>query len=93
MSDTTRRNLVSRTAIGGGSRALKFVVRWLVWAVVIGTPAFLAGEWLWPHVYRLWGPPLQMFQSETYQAVLFGDIVSAFIGGGAVAFIQTFRSR
>ena len=91
MGDIKQRGVTTRMASKGGSIAFRFGLRWLIWMVVIGTPAFFAGEFLWPHAYKLWGPPLQMFQSETYQAVLFGDLVSAFIGGFAVAFVQTFR--
>lgn len=91
MGDTTRRSLVSRTATKGSTLALRFGVRWIVWTVVIGTPGFFVAEWLWPHVYRLWGPPLQMFEKETFQAVLFGDVVSALMGGAAVAFVGTFK--
>jgi hypothetical protein len=92
MADS-QRSFVSRTATKSGSLAGRFFLRWLVWTVVIGTPAYFLGEQLWPHVYKLWGPPLGVFQDQTYQAVLFGDFVSAVLGGAAVAFVDTFRRR
>ena len=62
------------------------------WRIALASMlAYFVGEFLWPHAYKLWGPPLQMFQADTYQAVLFGDLVSALIGGAAVAFVGTFR--
>jgi hypothetical protein len=91
MGDKTQRGIVSRTATSTSSMAVRFCIRWLIWSAVIGTPGFFVAEWLWPHVYELWGPPLQMFQKETFQAVLFGDLVASLMGGAAVAFVGTFR--
>jgi hypothetical protein len=82
---------MARAARSSRELALSFAVRWLFWTLLIGTPGYFVGEFLWPHVYRLWGPPLQIFQQETYQAVLFGDLVSSLMGGAAVAFVGTFR--
>jgi len=91
MGDATERGIVSRTARRGGFHFFSFFVRWIVWTAIIGAPAYFAGEWLWPHAYKLWGPPMGILQSQTYSAVLFGDLVSAVFGGAAVAFVGTFR--
>jgi hypothetical protein len=93
MASERKTGVVGKTAATGGSLALSFATRWLFWTVLIGTPGYFVGEMLWPHAYKLWGPPLQMFQQETYQAVLFGDLVSSVMGGAAVAFVGTFRRK
>jgi hypothetical protein len=84
---------IGRTARKGRSHLVSFFARWLFWSAIIGTPAWFAGEQLWPHVYKKWGPPMAVFQDDAYWAVLFGDFVSAVIGGAAVAFVGTFRKR
>ncbi len=84
---------IGRTARKGRYHIVSFFGRWVLWTAVIGAPAWFVGERLWPHVYSKWGPPMGVLQDDVYWAVLFGDLVSAVLGGAAVAFVGTFRKK
>ena len=87
----TERGLASRAARKSTATIGWFLLRWLFWSALIAAPAWFVGEALWPPVYKKWGPPMGVFQDDAYWAVLFGDMVSAILGGAAVAFVGTFR--
>ena len=86
-----RKSFAHRTTRKGSQLVYSFLGRWIFWSVLIGTPAWFVGEKLWPHVYDKWGAPMHLYQDEVYYAVLFGDAISAILGGAAVAFVGTFR--
>ncbi len=91
MAQERKTGMVRAAADVGTSAAKRFTVRFFVWFAIIFGLSTLASEAAWPHVYAVYGPPLAIGQSSTYQAVLFGDLVTGLVGAFSVAFVGTFR--
>jgi hypothetical protein len=93
VGDEPKRNVVTRATRAGGSILARFLIRSLLWTVLIGLLSETVAEVTWPHIYKLYGPPLGMYEGAVFQAVLYGAGVASLAGGIAVGLIGTVLKR